>query len=88
MKQLILKLTMICFLAFAAGNMSLTFAQYDYETETAPDTVSIDDMDPVLYTEEDETAEEKNNTALYIGIAVVAIAAGVLAYRSTTKKKK
>lgn len=88
MKKLVLRLTLICFLAFGAGSLSSVFAQYDYETEAAPDTLSIDDMDPVLFSEDEATEEKKCCPGLYIGIAVVAVAAGVLVYRTVSKKKQ
>lgn len=89
MKKLLLNLTLICFLALSAGSLSMAFAQYDYESETAPDTLSIDDADPVLLLDEEESDEKKCCTGLYIGIAViVVVVGGILVYRSVNKKKK
>lgn len=88
MKKLLLRLSLICFLAFNAGSLVAAFAQYDYETEAAADTLSIDDMDPMLLADDDEAEEKKCCPGLYIGIAVIAVAAGVLVYRTVTKKKK
>lgn len=89
MKKLLLNLTLICFLALSAGNLSMAFAQYDYESETAPDTLSIDDADPVLFLDEEDSDEKKCCPGLYIGIAAVVVAVGgVLVYRSVNKKKK
>ncbi len=88
MKKLLLNLSLIIFLVFSTSIAGYAISQYDYETEAAPDTLSVDDMDPELYTE-DETAEEKECCpAPYIAIAVVFIAAGFLVYRKVTRKKK
>ena len=87
MKKLLLRLSLVCFLVFNAGSLGYAFAQYDYETETAgPDSLSIDDMDPLLMAEEEE-AEKQCCPGLYIGIAVVVVVAGVLVYRRVSKKK-
>lgn len=55
--------------------------------EEVTDSLSIDDMPPVLYQEEEEEESEESNTGVYvaIGIAgVVAVGIGVMA----AKKKK
>lgn len=88
MKKLVLRIALICLIVLCTGSVNRAFAQYDYETEAAPDSVSIDDEDPILYSEEDVTVNEKSNTALYIGIALVVVVAGALVYRGISKKKK
>ncbi len=80
MKNLIVFLIVYLFLVLGAG---MLFAQ-DYGVA---DTVSIDDMDPILYQDEFVTEEESSQTGLYIGIAVVAIVAGVVIYKVVNRKK-
>ncbi len=79
MKNLIISLCVSVFLALGAGTI---FAQQEV------DTISIDDMAPVLYDEEPAMETEGANTGLYIGIAIVAIVAGVLVFRAGKKKSK
>ena len=80
MKNLIISLVVSVFLALGAGTI---FAQQE-----VADTVSIDDMAPILYDEEPAMETEGSNTGLYIGIAIVAIVAGVLVFRAGKKKNK
>lgn len=79
MKKLIISLMFAFVLALSAGSL---FAQ-----EGVADTISIDDMAPILYQEETTDAEDSSNTGLYIGIAVVAIVAGVVIYKVVNKKR-
>jgi hypothetical protein len=67
---------------FLAMGTSTIFAQQE-----VADTVSIDDMAPILYDEEPEAESQSSNTGLYIGIVIVAVVAGVLVYKVVTKKK-
>ncbi len=82
MKKIILSLAMIGSMAFAGS----AYAQEDSLFEDKKDTVSIDDMDPVFYEAEEETAPESSSTttiAIIAGVAVVAVGAFVV-----LKKKK
>lgn len=80
MKNLIFSLILSLFLAVGAG----TLLAQDFGVA---DTISIDDMDPILYDEESVMEEQSSQTGLYIGIAIVAIVAGVVIYKVVNKKK-
>lgn len=69
MKKIFVSL-MVCMLCFSP----LAFAQ---DEEAVKDSISIDDMDPTFYTEEEED-EEKSSMGMYVAIgAGVLVLAGV-----------
>ncbi|ASB49363.1 hypothetical protein [Alkalitalea saponilacus] len=90
MRKFWMIIAMAIILAMGAGTVNNVMAQYDYEYETvAPDTLSIDDMDPILYSDDDYVAAEKsNNTGLVIGIIVIAVVAGLIVFKVVSGKKK
>jgi len=83
MKNVVLSLLLGLFLSFGAGYFSGISAQ---DTGVA-DSLSIDDMDPVLYHPEEEEEPQTGNTGIYIGIAIVVVAAGVIVFKVVGKKK-
>ncbi len=89
MKKFWMTFMLVSALIFGAASLNAIMAQYDYEYETvAPDTISIDDADPILFSEENFTVtEEKNRTTTYIVVVALAIVAGFVVYRVTSKKK-
>ncbi len=54
----------------------------------AADSLSIDDMYPLLYhpEEEDEESSESSNALLWGGIAVVVVVGGYLVWKKSSKK--
>ena len=82
MKKLVSRLMLMCFLATGLANVN---AQ-DHDAVT--DSLSIDDMAPVLYDESAYEEEEKSSTGLYIGIAIAVIAIGGIGFVVAKKKKK
>ncbi|MEL7588852.1 MAG: LPXTG cell wall anchor domain-containing protein [Prolixibacteraceae bacterium] len=83
MKKLMMILAMLGFLAF--GNVDPVVAQEEDVLEMEKDTLSIDDMDPVFYEGEQESASD-NSTLVIIVIVVVVVGGG--AYYYTRRKKK
>lgn len=83
MKKIILSLALIASMAFAGS----AYAQEDSLFEDKKDTVSIDDMDPVFYEAEEETAQEGNSSMTFMIVAGVAVIL-VGAYFFAKKKKK
>jgi LPXTG-motif cell wall-anchored protein len=69
------------------GGMTRTFAQDDSAkvAEEPKDTISIDNMDPVAY--DDEETKESSNTITYAIIGGVLVVGGA-AYYFMSKKKK
>ena len=82
MKKIIYSLLLGIFLSFGAASFNLITSQ----DEGVSDSISIDDMDPILYVEEEEELD-KGSTGIYIAIAIAAVAAGVLIARVVKKKK-
>jgi hypothetical protein len=89
MKKFWMTFMLVGALIFGAASLNAIMAQYDYEYETvAPDTISIDDADPILFSEENFTVtQEKSRTTTYIVVVALAIVAGFVIYRVTSKKK-
>jgi LPXTG-motif cell wall-anchored protein len=69
------------------GGMTKSFAQEDSATiaEEPQDTISIDNMDPVFY--EDEETEEPSNTSTYAIIGGIVVIGGAAFYFMKKKKK-
>lgn len=69
------------------GGMTKSFAQEDSATiaEEPKDTISIDNMDPVFY--EDEEPAKSSNTTTYAIIGGIVVIGGA-AYYFMKKKKK
>ncbi|MCL3779654.1 hypothetical protein EMN47_04535 [Prolixibacteraceae bacterium JC049] len=84
MKKFLYSLMVSGLLMFGAGVTSQVMAQDD----SVVDTLSIDDMDPILQAAEEESAEESSNTGMIAAIAIVAVVAGVVVFRFVGKKKK
>ena len=82
MKKVLYSLVLGTFLSFGAASFNNSMAQ----DEGVSDSISIDDMDPILYVEEEEESE-KGSTGIYIAIGIAAVAAGVVAARFMKKKK-
>ena len=75
------------FLSFALSFSSVVRAQDEHDL-AAQDSLSIDDMDPVLYhpEDEDEESSESSNALLWGGIAVVVVVGGYLVWKKSSKK--
>ena len=81
MKKIILSMVLLGSMAFAG------YAQDDELFEDKKDTISIDDMDPVFFEAEEESAEScDSNMTVIIVAGVAVILAG--AYFLLKKKKK
>ncbi|WP_152541791.1 hypothetical protein [Saccharicrinis fermentans] len=83
MKKLALKLFLICFLAIGSG--AVTYAQ-DHDAVT--DSLSIDDMAPVLYDEDAYEEEEASSNGVIIGILIAVAALGAIGFVVLKQKKK
>lgn len=90
MKRKIAKLLMICIIGLFTVNVAEVKAQYDYDyAAAAPDSVSIDDMDPIFHTETDgASCPARSNTTLYILIVAAVAAGGFIAYKKMGQKKE
>ena len=90
MKKFWMTFMLVCVLVCGAASLNALMAQYDYEYETvAPDTISIDDADPLFFSDENfRVTEEKSNTGTYLIIAALAIVAGFVVFKFTSKKKE
>ncbi len=85
MKKLVFRLLLLCFLMAGVANGATLFAQ---DNDAVTDSVSIDDMAPVLYDDEAyEEVEESSNGLMIAVVIVVAVVAGI-AYVVVSKKKK
>lgn len=84
MKQLFMILVFLGMLAVGGVNPAVAQEQEEdlFEME---DTLSIDDMDPVFY-EENEEAKDSNTIIIVVIGAVVVVGAGI--YFVSKKKKK
>jgi LPXTG-motif cell wall-anchored protein len=84
MKKLFMILTLFGMLAVGGMSPALAQEQEDdlFEME---DTLSIDDMDPVFY-EENEEAKDSQTVTIVVIAAVVIVGAGI--YFVSKKKKK
>ncbi len=87
MKKLALVFVVGMFLSFALSFSSVVKAQ-DQHDIAAQDSLSIDDMDPVLYHPGDEAEEgsESSNALLWGAIAVVVVVGGYLVWKKSSKK--
>ena len=85
MRKFALKAMMMAILSFGGFSMVNALPQYD---DSVTDTISIDDMDPILHTEEEEAEDEGGNTGMIAVIAIVVVVAGAVGYKVATKKKK
>ena len=87
MKKLALVFVIGMFLSFALSFSSVVRAQDEHDI-AAQDSLSIDDMDPVLYHpgDEDEESSESSNGLLWGGIAVVVVVGGFLMWKKSSKK--
>jgi len=83
MKKLLLVFIIGMLLSFAGSFNSITKAQ----DPAAADTLSIDDMDPVLYHPEEEAEKSGSSTGIWIGVAVVVVIGGVLIWKKKGSKK-
>ncbi|MDP2337987.1 MAG: LPXTG cell wall anchor domain-containing protein [Bacteroidota bacterium] len=72
---------------FFMGGMNKSFAQSDSAkiAEEPTDTISIDNMDPVFYEEED--TKEDSNTMTYALIGGIVVIGGAAFYFIRKKKK-
>ena len=86
MKKLALIFVIGMFLSFAMSFSSVVRAQDEHDI-AAQDSLSIDDMDPVLYHPDDEMEEESDssNGLLWGGIAVVVVVGGFLVWKKSKK---
>lgn len=77
---------LLCFLIAGVANGATLFAQ---DNDAVKDSVSIDDMAPVLYDDDAyiEESEESSNGLMIAVVIVVAVVAGI-AYVVVSKKKK
>ena len=85
MKKLALRLLVFSFLMGGLMNGATLFAQ-DHDAVT--DSLSIDDMPPVLYDEDAYEDEEKSSNGIIIGIVIAVVAVGGIGYLVVSKKKK
>ncbi len=87
MKKLALIIVIGMLLSLAVPFNSIVRAQ----DPAAADTLSIDDMDPVLYNPEEEAEEvegcESSSTIIWIGVAIIVVVGGVLVFKKSSKKK-
>lgn len=83
MKKLVSKLMLACFCSVVLASGS-AFAQ-DHDAVT--DSLSIDDMAPVLYDESAYEEEEESSNGVVIGIVIAVIAIGGIAVVAKKKKK-
>ena len=86
MKKLALVFVIGMFLSFAMSFNNAVKAQDEHDI-AAQDSLSIDDMDPVLYHPDDEMEEESgsSNGLLWGGIAVIVVVGGVLIWKKSKK---
>ncbi|MGQ1788190.1 MULTISPECIES: hypothetical protein [unclassified Saccharicrinis] len=84
MKKLVFRLLFVCFLATGLGGGAAVFAQ-DHDAVT--DSLSIDDMAPVLYDEDAYEEEEKGSNGVIIGIVIAVVAIGGIGFVALKKKK-
>ncbi|MDG5800879.1 hypothetical protein QA597_10965 [Marinilabiliaceae bacterium ANBcel2] len=91
MKKFLITFLLAFFVCFTAVQLNSVKAQEDvYEYETAsPDTLSIDDMDPTLYSDDDFIAEDEgSNRGVVLTIVIIAVVAGFVIYKVVSGKKK
>ena len=82
MKTLFARLALIVFLLAGLG-VSMNLAAQDEDRKK--DSLSIDDMDPIFYSPEDEATEKGGNKVL-IGVIIAVVGGG--SYLLISKKKK
>ena len=84
MKTLLARLSVIVFLVAGLGVCMDTAEQDD---DRKKDSLSIDDMDPIFYSAEDE-ATEKGGNGVLIGVIIAVVVVGGGAYMLISRKKK
>ncbi len=83
MKRVLVCLVVSLMLATAGSFVNFMVAQ----DGGVADTLSIDDMPPVLYQEEEEEEPAKSSTGVYVAIAAGVLVAIVVGARMAKKKK-
>ena len=96
MKKLVSGLIVFCLLLLAGTGMVKASPQDTVNVSadelSIQDSVSIDDMDPVFYTPEEEEEEAdtkepgKASWAIYVIIGVVVVGGGIIFYQRSKKK--
>ena len=83
MRRLVLRLVALVFMMSMLGSGLNLMAQ---DNDRKKDSLSIDDMDPVIYAAEEEAT--KGGSGVFIAAAIIVVVAGGGTYVFLSRKKK